>query len=83
MQSTRRVAFVLSAWALFPSVRGGELPRLDSSSLPRYQLKVGQKLTYSFSSELTHESGSHKQKGKWDVWVVRKNEEGSSYAHGR
>jgi peroxiredoxin len=53
----------------------------DSNSVPRYRLKVGQELTYRQTSEFKYgkgaAAGSLGSRADWDVWVVRRNADGS------
>jgi peroxiredoxin len=60
----------------FSPAHGGE-----EKTVPRYRLKAGQELTYHSSSEFRYGSGDsagmHGDKTDWQVWVVRKNDDGS------
>jgi peroxiredoxin len=53
----------------------------EEKTVPRYGLKAGQELTYSSRSEFHYGSGdstgTHGYKTDWQVWVVRKNDDGS------
>lgn len=52
-----------------------------ASAVPRYQLKVGQELAYHQSSEFHYGEGDNAgtlgHKTDWQVWVVRRNDDGS------
>jgi thiol-disulfide isomerase/thioredoxin len=71
--SSLGLGFLLLA---FSSAQGGE-----EKSVPRYRLKAGQELTYRSRYEFHYGSGSsagtHAAKTDWQVWVVRKNDDGS------
>lgn len=60
----------------FRPAQGGE-----EKTLPRYRLKAGQELTYRSRSEFHYgrgdSAGTHGDKTDWQVWVVRKNDDGS------
>lgn len=46
-------------------------------SVPRYELTPGQELSYRSQSEFKYKDGSFGNKADWQVWVLRKNEDGS------
>ncbi|HEY7158593.1 MAG TPA: TlpA disulfide reductase family protein [Gemmataceae bacterium] len=74
---TRLLAVLIGLLALAPSsVQSGE-----EETVPRYRLKVGQELIYRSRYEFHFGSGSsagtHQVKVDWQVWVVRKNDDGS------
>jgi peroxiredoxin len=52
-----------------------------AGSVPRYRLKVGQELAYRQTSEFKYGSGASAgslgSRADWEVWVVRKNDDGS------
>ncbi|AGA27186.1 TlpA family protein disulfide reductase [Singulisphaera acidiphila] len=49
----------------------------ESDSIPRYDLKPGQEFNYHGTSEFKFENGSHSTKTDYQVWVIRKNDDGS------
>lgn len=49
---------------------------------PRYQLQVGQELTYESSSQFQYEHGSHGSTELTTLWVTRKNGDGSWHVVG-
>ena len=51
---------------------------IETDSTPRYDWKPGQEFHYSGTSDFKYENGSYGYKTDWLVWVVRKNDDGSS-----
>src|SRR5262245_35484277 len=49
-----------------------------AGSVPRYRLEPGQEFKYRGTSSFKYENGSHNTKTDWQVWVVRKNDDGSA-----
>lgn len=50
----------------------------EAATIPRYDLKPGLELKYQGTSDFKHESGGQRHKTNWQVWVVRKNDDGSA-----
>jgi thiol-disulfide isomerase/thioredoxin len=74
---TQLTAVFIGLLLLAPSSgRSGE-----EKTVPRYRLKAGQELTYRSRYEFHFGSGpsagTHQVKIDWQVWVVRKNDDGS------
>lgn len=65
-------ALVLLGWPEPSRAQGA------TSAVPRYRWEPGQELTYHATSEFKYENGSHGTRTDWKVWVVRKNDDGSS-----
>src|SRR4051812_8948370 len=67
------VATALALVGLMDPARAEE----PATSVPRYRLEPGQELRYRGTSEFKYENGSHDAKTDWQVWVLRRNDDGS------
>jgi hypothetical protein len=85
MTASATVSRVLLAAAVCcgPGALGGMAAGAEdkAGAVPRYQLKVGQELTYRQSSEFNYGKGDNAgtlgHQADWQVWVIRHNDDGS------
>jgi len=73
----RVLAGVSTAFALL-GLPGSSPAQEPTNPVPRYRLEPGQELKFHGTSEFKYENGRHGTTTDWQVWVVRKNDDGSS-----